>query len=99
MDKPKEGDILTVIDPAVSLGEYEHTVVRMRVIAVYDSLDINEPGGNWDPWGELAWQQMDHDEEVGKTGEWYIAAERVDEAGNTLYEGEMYSLGSYEVTT
>lgn len=85
-DKPKVGDIIKIKDPEESLGEEAHINVNVRVLAVFDSLDEN-----WDPWGESAWSQGDHDEITGKTAEWYIIVEMVDDPYGTM------SLASYEV--
>ena len=80
MNKPKVGNLVRLADPYGSTGSYWDTY---RVVSVFNSLDES-----WDPFGEHAWSQMDHNTETGKTGEWYVIVE--------LFEGETLSLASYE---
>lgn len=87
--KPKEGDIVKVLDRISSLGDANGQEF-WRVVAVYDHYRFDEPGGDWGDDGELAWSQKDHDEITGKTGEWYVIVE------NIKYPGETMSLASYE---
>lgn len=83
MDKPSVGDNVTLISAEDSLGDQSFSG-KATVLAVFDSL--NE---SWDPWGESAWAQADHDAETGKTGEWYVICE--------MDEGETVSFASYEL--
>jgi hypothetical protein len=103
--KPKEGEIIRTTDPYM-INDCGSDA--FKVLAVYDSLNINEPGGNWDPWGELAVAQADIDAEKGKTGEWYVVGypvyneaaakeDMVREGDVWFWEGETWSLASYEV--
>ena len=91
MDKPKEGDVVRVLDPEESFG-YSPQSDYFLVFAAFDSLDES-----WDPWGESAWAQQDQDESTGKKGEWYIVGTSCDKDGKPLQNGESCSLGSYEV--
>lgn len=96
MDKPSVGDVLKVKDPEASFGDPDHKFVR--VLTVYDRDDFIENGGQgWGDDGEHAWSQMDHNEAMGQTGEWYAIVSHCDKDGNVLYEGETASVGSYEV--
>lgn len=82
MKKPEVGNQVTVHEDALD-GCIPEVA---RVIAVFDSLDES-----WDPWGESAWAQMDVNAATGKTGEWYVIVQHLDE------EGETWSLASYEI--
>jgi len=86
MEKPQVGDVIKMKNPEESIGLSFTTHADVRVIAVHDSLDEN-----WDPFGESAWAQRDHDEATGQTGEWYVICELVGDPDGT------FSLGSYEV--
>ena len=82
--KPKEGDIVRVTNPTDSLGD-EHAPTEWKVIQVHDSLDES-----WDPYGEHAWSQGDHDKMVGKKGKWYVICETDNPGDGTC------SFASYE---
>lgn len=75
-----------------SLGEAYNPDI-WEVIQSHD--DLTE---SWDPYGEHAWGQADHDREHGKTGEWYVICKPY-AFGDTRVdlEGETCSFASYEV--
>lgn len=87
--KPKEGDRIRITDE-VELETWGNPEGGWSVIAVFDHYDFDQPGGNWDPFGELAMAQGDIDDEKGKKGDWYVIVEHEDDPGMTM------SLASYE---
>jgi hypothetical protein len=83
--KPKEGDKVKVIDRLSSLGDESAPEIWI-VIQAHDNLDES-----WDPFGESAWAQKDHDTETGQTGEWYVICKTGEWMDGTC------SFASYEV--
>ena len=90
MNKPAVGDVIRLVNPERSTGDPLQWY--QLVIQTHDSLDEN-----WDPYGESAWSQRDHDDEEGKTGDWYVIATPCDVNGAPTYEGATCSFASYEV--
>jgi hypothetical protein len=95
--KPSEGDVITLKDKVKSLGE-ETVSDFFKVIMVRDHYYMDRPGGNWDPFGECAMAQADHDTEVGETGEWYVICVPCERSGDEIEDdSSTVSFGSYEV--
>ena len=90
MKKPKKGDILEAKDPESSSGD--PNAKYFKVIQVHDTLVES-----WDPFGENAMAQWDHDIEMEQTGEWYAVVSFCDRFGRETETGSSMSLGSYEV--
>jgi hypothetical protein len=87
--KPKVGDIVSITDE--HLREFVGSGSDdCEVFAVFDHYEFDKPGGNWDPYGELAMAQADADDENGKKGEWYVIVSWKQDQGTTM------SLASYE---
>lgn len=92
MRKPQVGEIIkiTSLEMQEACGSD-----AFKVEAVFDSIDISEPGGDWGIFGELAWSQCDANDELGQVGEWYVVGSPVN-ADGSVDDGESWSLASYE---